>query len=780
MPLNRPTNYLLRSARSTEFTNTTLEPIREETIHQEVQIEIHQKEQQVMNNIPVANNDVNLSSVLVKPNRYNIGCTKPDIWLKQFNRWKRLQNLSNEQACNAISFYLEGSSKLWYEGITDEIQNDFDALQNALIERFKNAYEDDDILLAQLPTEKAVEYLDRLQIKERHQYSPGHLLIRIAKKGLKSSLRSIIIQRDPKTLEELKTAAIIAEKCSQEKSQEDSQVNAISNNDFQMLNDTIKALSKKVENGLVIDYSFLIIYDMQHPLILGDDFLLANKANIHYPTRTLYLHEGTIQIALISTKQVNTARNFKTVSVPGLNMCEIPVIIPKHYLNKPVILEPHDYLDKHQLMGACCSVQATRLSTSPYNSAVVLVKKKDNSFRMTIDYSKINAVSEATFYTPPNLNGVFGALGAVKPKKWSSLDCANGYWQIGLHPNSRHKSAFVTHNGVYEWNRMPFWLKISGFTFQMVVSQVLQGLNWKHVLVYVDDILIFSKNFEDHLTHLTQVFTPILAFPDLAKPFTLTCDALGSAIGYILGQVDDNKRERVISFGGRALKNEEKNWTISEKECLAVLEGIKHNNVYLSNHKFKVFTYHKALIWLHKTKDTNAKLGRWLCNYKTMISKSSIRKEIAKLQRQCSKLSDLIKFLETGKLPDDEKKAKTVYFDKDNYRLGQHGELIHQWWPRKKGVPRAENMIEQLVLPKILREDALLSFHDCKAGDGHTGIKKTYAALHLKYFWPGMYQQVYSQYVTSCDECQRAKRPAHKQPAPLMWLIPLIDGIWIF
>lgn len=82
-------------------------------------------------------------------------------------------------------------------------------------------------------------------------------------------------------------------------------------------------------------------------------------------------------------------------------------------------------------------------------------------------------------------------------------------------------------------------------------------------------------------------------------------------------------------------------------------------------------------------------------------------------------------------------------------------------------------MIEQLVLPKILREDALLSYHDCKAGGGHTGIKKTYSALHLKFYWEGMYQQVY-QYVTSCDKCQRAKRPAHKQPAPLM-PIPVAD-----
>ena len=102
---------------------------------------------------------------------------------------------------------------------------------------------------------------------------------------------------------------------------------------------------------------------MQHPLILGDDFLLANKAYIHYPTRTLYLHEGTVQVALINT-QVGSARNAKTVTIPGSKMCELPVIIPKRYLNKPVILEPVPYLEKCQLMGACCLVQATRSKTS--------------------------------------------------------------------------------------------------------------------------------------------------------------------------------------------------------------------------------------------------------------------------------------------------------------------------------------------------------------------------------------------------------------------------------
>lgn len=118
-----------------------------------------------------------------------------------------------------------------------------------------------------------------------------------------------------------------------------------------------------------------------------------------------------------------------------------------------------------------------------------------------------------------------------------------------------------------------------------------------------------QKSFDLLKSKLTSA--PILAFPDMSKEFFLTTDASGNSLGYILGQKDNKGREKVISNGGRALRKAEKKWTVSEKECLAVLEGIKHNKVYLSHNRFSVITDHKALVWLNKTKDTNAKLGRW-------------------------------------------------------------------------------------------------------------------------------------------------------------------------
>lgn len=73
-----------------------------------------------------------------------------------------------------------------------------------------------------------------------------------------------------------------------------------------------------------------------------------------------------------------------------------------------------------------------------------------------------------------------------------------------------------------------------------------------------------------------------MAYPDNSKPFTLTTDASGTALGFVLGQFDENGRERVIAFGGRSLNKFDRNYSISERECLAIIEGIKTYHVYLA------------------------------------------------------------------------------------------------------------------------------------------------------------------------------------------------------
>ena len=83
---------------------------------------------------------------------------------------------------------------------------------------------------------------------------------------------------------------------------------------------------------------------------------------------------------------------------------------------------------------------------------------------------------------------------------------AQGFFQIPLDPETKHKTGFVTHQGVWEFNRLPFGLINSPMAFSMVMSEVLRGFSYKYALTYIDDCLIFSQSFDDHLVHLSQDF----------------------------------------------------------------------------------------------------------------------------------------------------------------------------------------------------------------------------------------------------------------------------------
>ena len=122
----------------------------------------------------------------------------------------------------------------------------------------------------------------------------------------------------------------------------------------------------------------------------------------------------------------------------------------------------------------------------------------------------------------------------------------------------------------------------------------------------------------------------ILAYPDMNRPFTLSCDASRSGLGYILGQVGDDKLEHVIAYGGRALRKPEKNYTVTELECLAIVEGIKEYRTYLSSGKFTVYIVHKALKYLQtlRTSNPQGRLARWSMDLKEFDFDVQFRKGV--------------------------------------------------------------------------------------------------------------------------------------------------------
>lgn len=143
-------------------------------------------------------------------------------------------------------------------------------------------------------------------------------------------------------------------------------------------------------------------------------------------------------------------------------------------------------------------------SHSPWAAPIVLVKKKDDSIRLCVDYRKLNAKTRRDAHPLPRIEESLEALG--RAKYFSTLDLASGYWQIAMDPQDQEKTAFTTPMGPYEFTRLPFGLMNGPATFQRYMETCLGDLHYESILIYIDDIVIFSEDCESHLERLEMVF----------------------------------------------------------------------------------------------------------------------------------------------------------------------------------------------------------------------------------------------------------------------------------
>lgn len=309
--------------------------------------------------------------------------------------------------------------------------------------------------------------------------------------------------------------------------------------------------------GQSVDRTLFVMQDsdLPVPIILGMDFLLktgmvldfqkaqyslpiaegAMKANyfpfLHHdihPTMHFYLaiasptcsdetRQNIHQLALaantdqrIRTELESLMLNWPTVCIQEIsrtNLVKHRIIttdeIPVRRRAYKVSIEKQQFIEAQ--IQDLLNKGIIRPSTTPWASPVVVVQKKDGGSRLCIDYRGMNAKTNLDAYPMPQIQDILESLNGATV--FSTLDLKSGYWQLEMEADSIQKTAFVTSTGLYEFLCLPFGLKNAAASFQRLMEHVLREVKGKCCMVYIDDIVVYSKTMAEHLQHLQQVFT---------------------------------------------------------------------------------------------------------------------------------------------------------------------------------------------------------------------------------------------------------------------------------
>ncbi|GFW63094.1 hypothetical protein TNCV_4454421 [Trichonephila clavipes] len=610
-------------------------------------------------------------------------------------------------------------------------------------------------------------------------------------------------------------------------------------------------------------WEFHILDNMQYQCILGIDFMKASRLTLDFDQKSLIIpdhlikqtpkEEKFVDIDLTESKLDNEQQrqlkalfnNFKGLfsDQPGLTH------VVYHEIDTgdkgPVVSRPYKYdrvkqgiidyhIDKMLRDGTICPIN------SPYASPVVLTRKNNDlppdspeAYRFAIEYRKLNAITKYPRYPLPVIDDLLTNI--PHTNVMSTLDLRSGYFQLAISPKDIEKTAFITLNGIFAFLRMPFGLSGAAPNFQRAIDIILQPVIGRFVSVYMDDVIITSPSFKDHLDHLTRVFTllrdagltlnkekchfardklkylgliiskegietdnkKIRAITEMKPPknnreFNLFTDASGVGIGAVLQQ-----NQKPIAFASRTLNKAERNYTVTERECLAVIWALNKFKTYFGPLPVKVITDHGALTKLTNGKNLSSRMIRWALKLSEfniewehrpgvqnvvadLLSRNPVdsvegsqiscaalralainsREQFIKEQREDPELGHIYRYLEN---PDDGSVNATICESwSQDFKL-INGLLFYAKYFSNLGELR-------VYIPGSLRKDIMKGFHDLPLA-GHLGKRKTYLKLRDTCYFPFMRKYIF-EYVSTCDRCQKFN---YKNALPAGRLMPIVS-----
>lgn len=285
-------------------------------------------------------------------------------------------------------------------------------------------------------------------------------------------------------------------------------------------------------------------------------------------------------------------------------------------------------------------------------------------------------------------------------------------------------------------------------------------------------------------TRLTTA--PTLTRPDFSLPFILQTDASAVGVGAVLTQTHDDG-EHVIAYASKTLTSAERKYSVTERECLAVIWAIRKYRPYIEGYHFTVVTDHSSLQWLHNLKNPTGRLARWALellgyDYTIIFRKGALNHVPDALSRIPEGNPELLAAI----IP-----KPSTWYERRKQDIEQFPKKFPAWKIENNSVyfyrpdPTVDNVIRnlnawKLVVPDEERDQVLQNLH-CEPQAGHLGVEKTYRRVAIAHYWPGLFQDV-TKFVKQCGTCQRCK-VEQRVPAGLMgrriveqpWVVAAMD-----